>query len=178
MCNLRASFHAFFCLCKRNFQQPWQCTLAGLSSQPQACHSAELSSALCLRSYGRLLLSVQGEERVAHFSKDGGSEDQSDGDSEVQEEEEGEDAEEQQPEIQVSWNLERSYLECKARLESFAAYHAFAIDTSLVRAIVLCQSDTEYRQLHGQVASTPYDFRFPGINQARACYTRYNEFHK
>ena len=26
--------------------------------------------------------------------------------------------------------------------------------------------------------SAPYDHRFPSTNQARHCYTRYNEFHK
>lgn len=34
------------------------------------------------------------------------------------------------------------------------------------------------RTLHAQVETVPYDFRFPGINQARNCYTRYNEFYK
>ncbi|KAK9861086.1 hypothetical protein WJX84_003553 [Apatococcus fuscideae] len=29
-----------------------------------------------------------------------------------------------------------------------------------------------------KVESTPFDVRFPGTNQARHCYTRYNEFHK
>ena len=29
-----------------------------------------------------------------------------------------------------------------------------------------------------QVETVPYDFRFPGVNQARNCYTRYNEYYK
>lgn len=29
-----------------------------------------------------------------------------------------------------------------------------------------------------KVESTPFDVRFPGTNQARHCYTRYNEYHK
>ena len=33
-------------------------------------------------------------------------------------------------------------------------------------------------QLKMQVKSTPYDPRFPTTNQARHCYTRYNEFYR
>ena len=29
-----------------------------------------------------------------------------------------------------------------------------------------------------KVESTPFDVRFPGTNQARHCYARYNEYHK
>ena len=32
--------------------------------------------------------------------------------------------------------------------------------------------------LHPQVKTVPYDPRFPATNQARNCYTRYNEFYK
>ena len=37
---------------------------------------------------------------------------------------------------------------------------------------------TRFAPLRLQVATVPYDRRFPGNNQARACYTRYNEFYK
>ena len=29
-----------------------------------------------------------------------------------------------------------------------------------------------------KIESAPFDVRFPGTNQARHCYTRYNEYHK
>lgn len=32
--------------------------------------------------------------------------------------------------------------------------------------------------VHLQVKTVPYDPRFPATNQARNCYTRYNEFYK
>lgn len=35
----------------------------------------------------------------------------------------------------------------------------------------MCESDM-------QVKTAPYDHRFPSFNQARHCFTRYNEFYK
>ena len=40
------------------------------------------------------------------------------------------------------------------------------------------QPDSRPLLLPLQVKSAPYDHRFPSTNQARHCYTRYNEFHK
>ena len=39
--------------------------------------------------------------------------------------------------------------------------------------VLLCRTLT-----HPQVKTAPYDHRFPTTNQARYCFTRYNEFHK
>ena len=33
-------------------------------------------------------------------------------------------------------------------------------------------------RLHVQIETAPFDPRFPQTNQAKHCYTRYNEFHK
>lgn len=40
------------------------------------------------------------------------------------------------------------------------------------------QEEEEEKKPEIEVKSAPYDHRFPSTNQARHCYTRYNEFHK
>ncbi|KAK9800342.1 hypothetical protein WJX73_006356 [Symbiochloris irregularis] len=40
------------------------------------------------------------------------------------------------------------------------------------------EDEDEEQRPQIEVATTPYDARFPGFNQARTCYTRYNEFYK